>query len=178
VQLVSVQINYAFNFGSDFNPQTYGDILLVADTAENIPWTIGIESLLRCTAFFWATLLFYCRMMEDKRIEAELRQEALARLTNILYVHRERENETRRQGRIMWPTFIAAIETRDPIHRHWFMKGLRACRNHTLECSQLCVMAEEILRLQCTPHSPRVDLADFMKLATDTCTVEVQRAGN
>jgi hypothetical protein len=137
-----------------------------------MPWTISFESLLRCTAFYWATLLFYCQMMDDKRIDAELRREALTRLTDILYVHHERDNETRRQGRIMWPTFIAAIETKDPIHRAWFITGLRACRTHTLECSQLCVMAEEILRLQSPPGSPRVNLADFMKTVTGTCMIE------
>jgi len=136
---------------------------LVADTAESISWKATIESLVRVTAFYWATLLFYCRMIGDTGIDAELRRNALAKLTNTLYVHHKRDNEKRRKARIVWPTFIAAIATRDPIHRSWLIERLREYRNLTSECSRLCSTAEEILSLQGTPDSPRVDLAGYMK---------------
>jgi hypothetical protein len=95
--------------------------------------------------------------------DAELRQNALARLIRILYIYHAKEDDKIRQARAAWPTFMAAIESKDPIHRSFLFGKLEEFRDFTSECSRLYCSAEEILKLQDSYDSPHVDLADYMK---------------
>jgi hypothetical protein len=120
-------------------------MLLVVDVADTVPWRKTLESLLRVTSFYWATVLFYCRTLGDTKINDNLRLEAVRKLTSIIYIIYERESKKQRQVRIVWPLYIATIETTDPIHKSWLLERLRGLRDLTSECFKLCSMAEEIL---------------------------------
>jgi hypothetical protein len=102
-------------------------------------------------------------MIDAVETGIELRQSALAKLTHILYVYYEKEDDKIRQARVAWPTFMGVIETEDPIHRSFLFGKLEEFRYFTSECSRLYRIAEEVLRLQDGLSSPRVDLADYMK---------------
>lgn len=120
-------------------------MILVAETAGMIPWKATVECLVRIVAFYWATLLYYCHTIDEQAIGTQQRQETVHKLTSALHIHHEQQHDKRFLGRIIWPTFIAAIETNDAIHRSWLLDRLRESRNLTSECYNLCVMAENIL---------------------------------
>ncbi len=111
----------------------------------------------------WACLLFHRRMTGHTSLPEELYQQSIAKLTNILYVQSERETDRRRQARIVWPMFIAAIETNDSIHRHWLVDKLKEIRTVTAECALLFSTAQEILTLEGERSRLRVDLAKYMR---------------
>jgi len=102
-------------------------------------------------------------MIGDSKSNNEFRQDALAKLTSILYLYHEQEDNKVRQSRVVWSTFMAVIETRNSINRRFLFAKLEEFRELTSECSRLYSIAEEILRLQECSDSPGVDLARYMK---------------
>jgi hypothetical protein len=115
------------------------------------------------TSLYWATLTFYCWIIGGIETDHELRQNALAKLTHLLYVYYDQEDGKIRQARVVWPTFMAVIETKDPTHRSFLFGKLKEFRQLTSECSRLYSIAEEIMKLQDDPGNPRIDLAVYMK---------------
>ncbi|KAH8659944.1 hypothetical protein BX600DRAFT_466969 [Xylariales sp. PMI_506] len=140
--------------------EEYSD--LVQSAVEATSWGPEIEVVVRITAIYWATILFYCRMLDCIRVDVTLRETALSNLTRLLYRHYQHESEGRRQVRIVWPTFIAAIETRDAIHRNWFMQKLAAVGDITSESYWLWKIAEGITEKQDVAGGAQVDLATYM----------------
>lgn len=105
-----------------------------------------MEIITRFATVYWATILFYRRMLNDPPLENDLLREATFKLINLLRYRHKQDNDYRKQSRIVWCTFMAAIETHEAVHRDWLVERLADVRNVSVECKQLWSMACTILR--------------------------------
>lgn len=130
--------------------QKYCDVLNTADEALNgqSRWTSNVEVITRFAAFYWAIILFYHRMLNEYHHNLPsstslygLEQEAISRLIKLLYYRHKQDRDLRKQSRVVWCYFMAAIETSDPIHRDWLMERLADVHDVSSECEQLWSMA-------------------------------------
>jgi hypothetical protein len=78
--------------------------------------------------------------MEDR---ASIYDDAMSKLTAILFSRFEEDRQTRRLSRIVWPTYIGAVETLDAIHKDWFLNSLRESQTLSAECKWMFEMAQE-----------------------------------
>lgn len=74
----------------------------------------------------------------------DLHQEAMSKVINLLYYYK-RNSDLRKQSRVVWCYFMAAIETHDPVHRDWLVERLGEVRDVSAECRQLWSTACTIL---------------------------------
>lgn len=117
--------------------------LLIADECSNSRWTSNMEVITRFASFYWAVILFfYHRTFVPHN---ELHREAIGKLTNLLYHRHKQDSDGRKQSRVVWCIFMAAIETHDPVHRDWLVERLADVRNVSVECKQLWSMACSIM---------------------------------
>ncbi|KAH8696630.1 fungal-specific transcription factor domain-containing protein [Talaromyces proteolyticus] len=126
--------------------ERYCDLLHIADESPKSRWTSNLEVITRFASFYWANILFYHRMLNDPAPQNDLHKEAVFKITNLLYYRHKQDSDLRKQSRVVWCTFMAAIETHDPVHRDWLVKRLRDVRNVSIECKQLWSQADAILR--------------------------------
>ncbi|KAH8898296.1 hypothetical protein GQ53DRAFT_817576 [Thozetella sp. PMI_491] len=143
--------------------ETYSDVLLLADETAAVPWSADIDSITGVCASYWACILFHRRVLGAPGPQETLHEEAVAKIVKMLYYRSEWETDRRRQVRVIWVVFMAAIETPDPIHRDWLLERLRVTRNETVECKALCAAAEQMLSIQTVPGIPWVDLGAYMQ---------------
>lgn len=122
-----------------------------------------METTTRIAACYWALLLFHRRMFGSPGPPEDLYRNAVVKVTNLLFSYHQRKLEMGNQGRLVWPTFISAIETHDPIHRGWLTERLREGRNVSAESEWAFSTAEDILAVQSTPGMPWVELAGYMQ---------------
>ncbi|OKL60214.1 hypothetical protein UA08_04832 [Talaromyces atroroseus] len=113
--------------------ERYCDLLHIADESPNSRWTCNVEVITRFAAFYWANILFYCRMLNDRTAQNDLHREAICKITNLLYYRHKQDGEYRKQSRVVWCTFMAAVETHDPVHRDWLVARLADVRNVSVE---------------------------------------------
>lgn len=129
--------------------QKYCTVLRAADEAPKRRWTSNLEIITRFAAFYWASILFYCRMLNDDypfvSPEYDLHQEAMPKLINLLYYRHKQNRDLRKQSRLVWCYFMAAIETHDPVHRDWLVERLAEVRDVSAESRQLWSTACTIL---------------------------------
>jgi hypothetical protein len=85
-------------------------------------------------------------MLNNPALQKELLSEAIVKLTNLLYYRYKQDNDCRKQSRVVWCSFMAAIETHDAVHRDWLVERLTDTGNVSVECNQLWSMACTILR--------------------------------
>lgn len=126
--------------------QRYCDILHIADQSSRNEWTTTLEIITRFACFYWASILFCQNMCHGSGLHVNLHSEALSKTTDLLYYRYKHNKDPRKQSRVVWCMFIAAIETHDWLHRDWLVQRLKDIRDVSLESSQLCSMACDILK--------------------------------
>lgn len=135
----------------------------MAEKSHGLPYTPNIETLSRIATFYWSAILFHRRMLCDASPQTSLHKEAVSKITRILYYRYHKDSEKRRQIRVVWPTFMVAIETHDPIHRGWMIERLAEARGLSAECEKLWGMANDIIRQQEISKGFVVDLGMYMQ---------------
>lgn len=117
-----------------------------------------MESITRIATFYWACLLYHRQMFGFSGLHSDLHRQAVSKTTSLLFYRYRQDSDKRRQARVVWPTLMAAVETRDPIHRSWLMERLRDARHLTVECVQIWSMAQEALGKGTAPRG-RISMA-------------------
>lgn len=111
-------------------------------------------------AHYLALVLFCRRWFIPSSPMEEFHQLAVASVTDTLYS--QCNQEKRRIIRYIWPMFVAAIETQDPIHRTWLLERLYEIRGASAECQWNWRVAKQIISLQSATQDHVVDLLQFM----------------
>ncbi|KAF4627939.1 hypothetical protein G7Y89_g10215 [Cudoniella acicularis] len=145
----------------------YIDVIQLAETTATIPKVQTMETVTRTVASYWACILFYRRMLGDPGPQNHIYQNAVAKLTDLLYLHYEHDQSKSIHSRLVWPTFIATIEVHDRIHRSWLLGKLRDVYDLSAECGWAFSTAAKILGIQTAPGIPWVDLASYMQSQDD-----------
>jgi hypothetical protein len=123
--------------------QKYCDILLAAEHLCTAAYSPNKECITRIATFYWACILYHRHMLGSIEHHDHIYDEAMSNLAAIVFSRYEEDRETRRLSRMVWPTYIGAVETSDPIHRAFFLNSLRESQTLSAECRWMYEMAEE-----------------------------------
>lgn len=139
---------------------------MATDAAIVFSFGYAMEKTIKLVAHYWACVLFCRRWLVWQSPAETIHNHAVAYIVSCLYD--QYAQERRRLVRFAWPMFMAAIETRDPIHRSWLLERLHEVRDASAECQWNWEVANKVIKLQSVPGQPLVDLAQFMQLRVGT----------
>lgn len=129
-----------------------------------------METVTRVVASYWSCTLFHRRMFSIPGAPNPFHWDAVTKVVELLSVlYKEQENRERNNGRLVWCTFMAAIEVEDPGRRRWLLERLRGTRGMGSECEWAFCTAVEICRVQGAADAGAgagaawVDLAGYMQ---------------
>lgn len=142
------------------------------DAASIFSVNYATQKSLKAKAYYWACVLFCRRWLFRQMSREAVHREGLEFIIHSL--HDQYSQEKRRLVRFVWPMFMAAIETTDPIQRTWLLARLYEIREASADCQWSWTVAKEMTELHSGPSESLVDLAEFMQL--DGTTERIQNS--